>query len=117
METAQLRKKQHIAAKLLLEPGMRVLDIGCGWGGLGLYLAERLGVGVTGITLSEEQLKVANGRAAPRPGSKTGRGSTCATTATRQASFDRIVSVGMFEHVGVNHYDEFFRTVRELPER
>jgi cyclopropane-fatty-acyl-phospholipid synthase len=112
IETAQAQKKRHIAAKLLLEPGMSVLDIGCGWGGLDLYLAQRLGARVTGITLSEEQLRVARARAAE------------AALADRvdfhlrdyriqTGSFDRIVSVGMFEHVGVNHFSEYFATVRK----
>src|SRR6185436_15255707 len=66
LEEAQVAKKRHLAAKLALKPGQRVLDIGSGWGGLGLYLAERAGVEVTGVTLSEEQLAVSNARAAER---------------------------------------------------
>ena len=112
LETAQLRKKQHIAAKLLLEPGTRVLDIGCGWGGLGLYLAERLDAEVTGITLSEEQLKIAKDRAAAA-GLEDRARFHLRDYRHETGTFDRIVSVGMFEHVGVNHYDEFFRTVRD----
>ncbi len=112
LETAQRQKRRHIAAKLLLEPGMRVLDIGCGWGGLDLYLAERFDANVVGITLSKEQLKVARDRA----------GSSVSGDRTRfalrdyrevEGTFDRIVSVGMFEHVGVNQYDAYFRTVRD----
>ena len=113
LDLAQLDKKRHIAAKLLLRPGQRVLDIGSGWGGLALYLAEAGGCEVVGITLSEEQLKASRQRAdraglAPRVQfhlrdyrEQTGR-------------FDRIVSVGMFEHVGVNHYPRFFAKIREL---
>ncbi|MFZ1430315.1 MAG: cyclopropane-fatty-acyl-phospholipid synthase family protein [Geminicoccaceae bacterium] len=112
LETAQLRKKQHIAAKLHLEPGMRVLDIGCGWGGLGLYLAERLGAEVTGITLSTEQLALANARAAAA-GLEASAQFHLRDYRHETGNFDRIVSVGMFEHVGVNHYGEFFRTVHD----
>jgi cyclopropane-fatty-acyl-phospholipid synthase len=112
LETAQLRKKQHIAAKLHLEPGMRVLDIGCGWGGLGLYLAERLGAEVTGITLSTEQLALANARAAAA-GLEASAQFHLRDYRHETGKFDRIVSVGMFEHVGVNHYGEFFRTVHD----
>ena len=112
LETAQRRKNRHIAAKLLLEPGMRVLDIGCGWGGLALYLADRLGAEVTGITLSEEQLKAANTRAA-RAGLADRARFHLRDYRHETGTYERIVSVGMFEHVGVNHYDAFFRTVRE----
>ena len=108
LDEAQLAKKRHLAAKLLVEPGAKVLDIGCGWGGLALYLADVAGAHVTGITLSQEQYVRAQQRAAER-----GR--------TRDAvfrledyrdvagTFERIVSVGMFEHVGVGFYDRFFR--------
>jgi cyclopropane-fatty-acyl-phospholipid synthase len=112
LETAQARKKRHIAAKLLVEPGMRVLDIGCGWGGMALYLADRLGAEVTGITLSEEQLKAANARA-DRDGLAGRARFHLRDYRHETGTFDRIVSVGMFEHVGVTHYDAFFRTVRE----
>jgi cyclopropane-fatty-acyl-phospholipid synthase len=113
IDDAQTAKKRHIAAKLLPKDGVTALDIGCGFGGLGLYLAGVAGARVTGVTLSEEQFAVASER-------------------TRQSglvdrvefrlqdyrdvgeTFDRIVSVGMFEHVGVNHYDEFFTKVRNL---
>jgi cyclopropane-fatty-acyl-phospholipid synthase len=102
LETAQARKKQHIAAKLLLEPGQRVLDIGSGWGGLGLYLAEAAQVDVTGVTLSQEQHKVSNQRAATS-GLKDRVRFDLRDYRQVQGRFDRIVSVGMFEHVGVNH--------------
>jgi cyclopropane-fatty-acyl-phospholipid synthase len=108
LDDAQLAKRRHIAAKLLIRPGQRVLDIGCGWGGLALYLAEIAGGCVTGITLSQRQLAVARGRAAEK--------GPCAVADFRlqdyrevSGTFDRIVSVGMFEHVGVGFYDEFFR--------
>ena len=112
LETAQLRKKQHIAAKLLLKPGLRVLDIGCGWGGLGIYLAQQLGAEVTGITLSTEQLAIANARVAAA-GLDDRAHFHLRDYRHETGSFDRIVSVGMFEHVGVNHYGEFFSTLRK----
>jgi cyclopropane-fatty-acyl-phospholipid synthase len=113
LDDAQLAKKRHLAAKLRIKPGAKVLDIGCGWGGLALYLAEIAGARVTGITLSQEQYKRAQNRALER--GLTGN------TAFRlvdyrdvDGRFDRIVSVGMFEHVGVGFYDVFFRSCAEL---
>jgi cyclopropane-fatty-acyl-phospholipid synthase len=108
LDDAQLAKKRHLTAKLLVEPGKRVLDIGSGWGGLGLYLAEMCGVDVTGITLSEEQYRVANARAAEKQLSRHTR-FKLQDYRDLTGEFDRIVSVGMFEHVGVGHYDTFFR--------
>ena len=113
LEQAQAQKKAHIARKLCIEPGMRVLDIGCGWGGMGLTLAQDFGAKVVGVTLSEEQHKIATTRA------------EAAGLADRvefrlqdyrhvDGTFDRIVSVGMFEHVGVPHYDEYFGHVRNV---
>ena len=113
LEEAQHAKLAHIAAKLALQPGQRVLDIGCGWGGMALYLNAHADVDVLGVTLSEEQIKVARARAEAagvahrvkfelidyRDG--TGR-------------FDRIVSVGMFEHVGPASYETFFRKCHDL---
>jgi cyclopropane-fatty-acyl-phospholipid synthase len=113
LDQAQENKKRHIAAKLLLQPGMKVLDIGCGWGGMALFLAERCGVDVLGITLSEHQLAVARQRAE----SKGLAGRVRFELADyRQVDdrFDRIVSVGMFEHVGVPQYRRFFDKVRSL---
>ncbi|MGH6928884.1 MAG: class I SAM-dependent methyltransferase, partial [Dongiaceae bacterium] len=114
LETAQENKKRHIASKLLLDrPGLQVLDIGSGWGGLGLYLAQETGADVTGVTLSTEQHRVSQDRAAETDlagrvrfhlrdyRAETGR-------------YDRIVSVGMFEHVGEPHYREFFRKLKDL---
>ena len=113
LEQAQADKKAHIVAKLAVQPGMRVLDIGCGWGGMALYLHKHFDVDVLGVTLSEEQLKIARERA------------EAAGVADRvkfelidyrrvTGSFDRIVSVGMFEHVGPPQYRTFFRKCREL---
>ncbi|MDH1332618.1 cyclopropane-fatty-acyl-phospholipid synthase family protein [Comamonas thiooxydans] len=114
LETAQLAKKRHIAAKLLIEPGQRVLDIGCGWGGLSRYLAEVGGAGhVTGITLSTEQLAGAQSRASQ---SIHGERLEYRLEDYRdtQGPFERIVSVGMFEHVGTRFHDAFFRKCHEL---
>ena len=113
LEEAQLAKKRHIAAKLNIKPGMRVLDIGSGWGGMGLYLAQYCGADVTGVTLSHEQHELSNQRA-----NEQGLGNQVRFLLSdyRQLNeqFDRIVSVGMFEHVGVGHYAEFFKKVSGL---
>ena len=113
LDEAQLAKKRHLAAKLALAPGQRVLDIGSGWGGLGLYLAKVAACKVTGITLSAEQLKISNERAA-REGLARSVSFEFQDYRKVEGQFDRIVSVGMFEHVGVNHYGTFFRKVRDL---
>ena len=113
LETAQLNKKRHLAAKLLLEPGHKVLDIGSGWGGLGLYLAETCGVDVTGVTLSEEQYRISNQRARDRGMADRVRFLLDDYRKLDQR-FDRIVSVGMFEHVGAGHFREFFAKVRDM---
>jgi len=113
IEEAQAQKKRHIAAKLLLRPGQRVLDIGCGWGGLALYLAKECEVEVTGVTLSTEQLAVARHRAAAAGLAERVKFELIDYRKV-EGAFDRIVSVGMFEHVGVVHYPTFFRKVREL---
>ena len=112
-DDAQLAKKRHLAAKLLIRPAARVLDIGSGWGGLGLYLAEICRARVTGITLSQEQFALSRQRADEKD------------LADRiefrlqdyrdvEDKFDRIVSVGMFEHVGVGFYDVFFSKCAQL---
>jgi cyclopropane-fatty-acyl-phospholipid synthase len=113
LEEAQRAKKRHIAAKLLIEPGQRVLDIGCGWGGMALYLTRMCEARVTGVTLSEEQLAIASRRAAE-----------CALAEppefhlrdyrAEEGRYQRIVSVGMFEHVGIGYYDAFFRKIADL---
>lgn len=116
LDDAQLAKKRHLAAKLRLAPDrndLRVLDIGCGWGGLGLYLAEYGNADVTGITLSQEQHAVANERAQERGLSGRAR-FRLQDYRDMDDKFDRIVSVGMFEHVGVNHFETYFNKAAEL---
>jgi cyclopropane-fatty-acyl-phospholipid synthase len=113
LDDAQLAKKRHIAAKLLVRPRDRVLDIGCGWGGLGLYLAEITEADVTGITLSSEQFHAANGRAAEKSLARSAR-FLLQDYRDVAGPFERIVSVGMFEHVGVDFYDTYFRRCAEL---
>jgi cyclopropane-fatty-acyl-phospholipid synthase len=110
LEEAQLAKKRHIAAKLAIEPGQRVLDIGCGWGGLGLYLARLADANVTGVTLSKEQLETANQRAL-ESGLRDHARFELQDYRHVQGRFDRIVSVGMFEHVGMNYYRQFFEKI------
>lgn len=116
LEAAQAAKKAHIAAKLRIEPGMRVLDIGCGWGGMAMTLAHDWGARVVGVTLSENQLALARQRVA------------CAGLEDRidlrlldyrllEEPFDRIVSVGMLEHVGLPHYGDYFAKVADLLHR
>jgi len=113
LEAAQLAKKRHIAAKLALAPGQRILDIGSGWGGLGLYLAGVGGGEVTGVTLSREQLRIARERSW-RAGLAGRVTFELEDYRAVKGPFDRIVSVGMFEHVGVNHYRAFFEKVSDL---
>jgi cyclopropane-fatty-acyl-phospholipid synthase len=118
LEEAQEAKLSHIAAKLALRPGQRVLDIGCGWGGMAIYLARKAGVTVLGITLSEEQLALARERALA-----AGVANCVAfelidyrDLAERGERFDRIVSVGMFEHVGRAQFRHFFRACANMLE-
>jgi cyclopropane-fatty-acyl-phospholipid synthase len=113
LEEAQLAKKRHLAAKLLVDPGDRVLDIGSGWGGLGLYLAEMTGADVTGVTLSTEQLQVSNARAAEKNLTQSAK-FLLKDYRDIPGPFDRIVSVGMFEHVGIGGFDEYFQHVARL---
>jgi len=112
LEQAQQDKMAHIAAKLQLGPDTKVLDIGCGWGGLALYIHRVSGAPVTGITLSEEQLKVARERARAEGVADKVRFELVDYRAL-QGQFDRIVSVGMFEHVGRPHYGDFFQAVHD----
>ena len=116
LEEAQLAKKRHLAAKLMLDrPGLSVLDIGCGWGGMAMTLARDYGAHVLGVTLSTEQLERARHRA-----QEAGLGDRVRfelldyRDKSLTQSFDRVISVGMFEHVGINHYDAFFQTVHRL---
>jgi len=113
LDDAQLAKKRHLAAKLLVRPGHRMLDIGCGWGGLTLYLAEMCGANVRGITLSQEQLGLSWARAEEKG---LDRAVEFRLEDYRDAvgRFDRIVSVGMFEHVGLGFYETYFRKCAAL---
>lgn len=116
LEQAQEAKLAHIAAKLNIEPGVRILDIGCGWGGMAIYLARHFDVSVKGVTLSTEQLTLARERAAAA--GVAGRIDfellDYRDLAARGERFDRIVSVGMFEHVGRPQFDTFFAACRQL---
>ncbi|HEU0221774.1 MAG TPA: cyclopropane-fatty-acyl-phospholipid synthase family protein [Paracoccaceae bacterium] len=113
LEQAQVLKKRHIAAKLGLKPGQSVLDIGSGWGGLALYLAAVADVEVLGITLSEEQLKVAEARAREAGLADRVRFELCDYRQVER-KFDRVVSVGMLEHVGITHLNRYFMRVRDV---
>jgi cyclopropane-fatty-acyl-phospholipid synthase len=113
LDDAQLAKKRHLAAKLLIEPGQRVLDIGSGWGGLVCYLVENCGADMEGVTLSNEQLEFSRARAQD---AALGDRAKFYLTDYRDISqiYDRIVSVGMFEHVGVGFYETYFRKCAAL---
>ena len=113
LDEAQAAKKRHLAAKLNLRDGLKILDIGSGWGGLALYLAKTAHVEVTGITLSEEQLKVSRERARAMGLSRAVKFELC-DYRKLEGKFDRIVSVGMFEHVGTTHYRSFFDKIGKL---
>ena len=113
LEEAQHAKKMHIAAKLALRPGMRVLDIGCGWGGMGLTLAGDYGANVTGVTLSTEQLAVAQERA-KAAGLEDQAQFSLTDYRDVEGPFDRIVSVGMLEHVGAPNLRAYFQRVADL---
>ena len=116
LDEAQSAKKRHIAAKMMLEPGQRVLDIGCGWGGTGLYLAQHFDVDVTGVTLSVEQQKVATRRAKDEGLAGRVRFDLCDYRKV-SGTFDRLVSIGMFEHVGPQNFKTFFATAKRLMTR
>ncbi|MGN6376503.1 MAG: class I SAM-dependent methyltransferase [Sphingomonas sp.] len=113
LEQAQLDKKAHIVAKLDVRAGMRVLDIGCGWGGMALYIHQKTGAEVLGVTLSEEQIKVAR-RRAEEAGVADKVKFELIDYREIAGTFDRIVSVGMFEHVGPPQYRTFFKKCRDL---
>ena len=120
LETAQQRKLDHIARKLDLKPGMEVLDIGCGWGATALELASKYGVKVTAVTLSAEQYANCQAIAASRPDLalnfqfKDYRQLQAEVVAGEVPRFDRIVSIGMFEHVGRKSFDEYMAAVRDF---
>jgi cyclopropane-fatty-acyl-phospholipid synthase len=113
IETAQLLKKRHIAAKLNLQPGMTVLDIGSGWGGMGIYLAKNFNCNVIGVTLSEEQFKLSNQRV-KEEGLEGRVRFELVDYRKLTEPVDRIVSVGMLEHVGQHQYGEFFGQIKAL---
>jgi cyclopropane-fatty-acyl-phospholipid synthase len=119
LEEAQLAKKLHLISKLDLRSGQTVLDIGCGWGGLALEIARRADVKVTGITLSQEQLAVARMRARAEGLSDRVKFELIdyreMAESENQARFDRVISVGMFEHVGPPQYVTYFSTIKKLP--
>lgn len=113
LENAQQEKSAHIAAKLNLQPGQRVLDIGCGWGSLALYLASHYDVEVTGLTLSVEQLRVAEQTAKER-GLENKVRFVLQDYRKHHETYDRVVSVGMLEHVGRRNLPKFFACVRDF---
>lgn len=113
LEVAQQNKLRHVAAKLALEPGQRVLDIGCGWGGMALFLAAHADVEVVGVTLSQEQQALATQRAKDRGLDGRVRFDLVDYREVTER-FDRVVSIGMFEHVGVTHFDEYFGAISGL---
>ena len=113
LEEAQFEKKEHLAKKLLLKPGMHVLDIGSGWGGLGLHLARHYGVRVTGVTLSKEQ-HAASVRRAAEMGLSGLVNFEIQDYRETAGQYDRIVSVGMFEHIGRPFFNEFFQHMSRL---
>ena len=116
LEEAQSAKCDHIRRKLCLKPGQKVLDIGSGWGSLGLYLADKEDVQVTGLTLSNEQLAVANNEAVRR-GLDNQVQFRLEDYRNHHGKYDAVVSVGMFEHVGLRNFDGYFNKVAELLSR
>ena len=110
LNTAQIEKKEHIAAKLLLDKDHKVLDIGSGWGGMGIYIAQKFGAKVHGVTLSEEQFKESNLRAINNNVDNLVKFSLLDYRMIED-QFDRIISIGMFEHVGINHFNKYFKKI------
>lgn len=115
LDTAQAAKKAHLAAKLLLKDGQKILDIGCGWGGLALYLNRVSGAMVTGVTLSTEQYALAEERARAA-GVENAVKFRLEDYRNVSGKFDRVVSVGMFEHVGAPQYRTFFKKLHDVLE-
>lgn len=113
LEEAQQNKIRHIAAKLNLKPGQKILDIGSGWGGMAMYLAEHADVEVLGVTLSKEQQSLATERAKKR-GLQDKVRFELIDYREVEGKFDRIVSIGMFEHVGTDHHQEYFTKIKDL---
>ena len=113
LEEAQQNKLRHIASKLDLKPGQRVLDIGCGWGGMAIYLAQNFDVHVTGVTLSKEQLALAQQRA-EQLGLADKISFQFKDYRDVAGTFDRIVSIGMFEHVGISYFQQYFGKIQSL---
>ncbi|MDP6819286.1 MAG: cyclopropane-fatty-acyl-phospholipid synthase family protein, partial [Alphaproteobacteria bacterium] len=114
LEQAQLAKKHHLASKLVLDrPGLKMLDIGSGWGGLGIYMHQQAGAEVTGLTLSTEQCAYAMGRV-QKLGISDHVRFDLRDYRQETGRYDRIVSVGMFEHVGVKYYTQFFNKLKSL---
>ena len=113
LDEAQALKKRHIAAKLLLRPGLEVLDIGSGWGGLAMELAQRHAARVTGLSLSTEQIAAARDRAA-RSGLSDRVAFERRDYRQERGQYDRVVSVGMFQHVGRSGFDAFFGTLQRV---
>ncbi len=109
LEQAQQHKMELICRKLELEPGMKLLDIGCGWGGMARYAAERYGVHVVGVTISEQQQQWAEKRVRELPVEIR-----CQDYREVDGTFDRIVSIGMFEHVGYKNYLQYFQKCHEV---
>lgn len=113
LEEAQQNKLRHIASKLDLKPGQRLLDIGCGWGGMAIYLAQNFDVHVTGVTLSKEQLALAQQRA-EQLGLADKISFQFKDYRDVAGTFDRIVSIGMFEHVGISYFQQYFGKIQSL---
>jgi cyclopropane-fatty-acyl-phospholipid synthase len=113
LEQAQLDKKAHLAAKLNLKPGMRVLDIGCGWGGMALYLHRHYGVDVLGVALAPDQIQFSNERAV-EAGVSDHVKFELTDYRDVQGQFDRIINVGLIEHLGVPHFPDFYSKCQEL---